>query len=358
MSLKEYVIKDGKRLRCGYTTGSCAVGATKAALIMLKNQEKIDYVKIMTPAGIELNLEVVDPVVENDYASCAIRKDSGDDPDVTDGILIYSKVSKRDDGKVILDGGEGVGRITRKGLFGEIGEAAINPVPKKLLLEVLEEFNETGINCEIVVPEGVEISKKTFNQYIGIEGGISIIGTKGIVYPMSEEALIKTIYMEVDMIVEKEGLDTIILTPGNYGQKIVDQLDIKGPSVQVSNFIGDALKYVYEKGFKKIILIGHIGKFAKLSIGIFNTHSSVADTRMEAFIYYLALMKASMETILTIDNCLTAEIALNECIKRGHGDIVQKMEEGAVERVKKYLKDKDLDIEVYIYSMEQGVMYC
>ena len=177
MKLEEYVIVDGKKLRCGYTTGSCALGATIAACEMLYSKEDVSYVKVPTPAGILLTLPVSDIERYEDGVSCCIVKDAGDDPDVTDGIAIYAKVEKREDGKILLDGGRGIGRITRSGLFGNIGEAAINPVPKKLLLETLEKYSQTGLTCTIYVPEGEVISKKTFNRYIGIEGGISIIGT-------------------------------------------------------------------------------------------------------------------------------------------------------------------------------------
>src|SRR5699024_413695 len=157
----------------------------------------------------------------------------------------------------------------------------------QMIEKEVREVSEKGYDIVIFAPQGEEIGKKTFNSNIGIEGGISIIGSKGIVYPMSEEALIKTIYMEVDMAEENHGKDNIVLVSGNYGEKIAQSLDIQSPSVKVSNFLGDSLLYIYNKGFKSITLIGHIGKFAKLSIGVFNTHSKVCDARMEAFVYHL-----------------------------------------------------------------------
>lgn len=356
--LEEYIIVDGKRMRCGYTTGSCAVGATTAACRMLNGEEDLSYVCIDTPAGISLKLPIRDIKREGNTVSCAVIKDAGDDPDVTDGIAVYATVTERTDGNIVLDGGEGVGRIARTGLFGEIGEAAINPVPKKLLTEVLKKYSTTGLTCIISVPEGVAIAKKTYNRYIGIEGGISIIGTKGIVYPMSEDALLKTMYMEVDMIKEKNGTDKIMLTPGNYGIELAKENGLTIPTVKVSNFVGDVLKYVYESGFRNITLFGHIGKFSKLSIGIFNTHSKVADTRMEAFIYYLALAGAPREFLEEIDGMLTAETAYDLCLERGYDFLGARMAEGCNERVKKYLKDEDLNIKTIIYSMSQGVISC
>lgn len=353
-----YVIKEGKELRCGYTTGSCAAAAAKAAALMLETGKPINYVEIDTPAGIRLKLEVNNPKIEGDKASCSIIKDGGDDPDNTDGIEIYSEVSKRKDGKVNIDGGFGIGRIMRKGLFGEIGEPAINPVPRKMIEKELREVSDLGYNVIIYAPKGEIIGKKTYNKNIGIEGGISIIGTKGIVYPMSEEALIKTIYMEMDMVYETIGNENIVLVPGNYGEKIADSLDIKHPKVKVSNFIGDSLLYAYNKGFKSITLIGHIGKFAKLSIGVFNTHSKVCDGRMEAFIYYLAFMEAPLDLLERIDNTLTAEEAIDTCIEEGYGQVVKLMEKGAEKRIKKYLKDENYKVQVIIYSMDKGVDIC
>ena len=358
MTLDLYVIKDGKNLRCGYTTGSCAAGAAKAAAIMLETGKIINYVEIDTPAGIRLKLKVNSQLIEGNRATCSIVKDAGDDPDNTDGIEIYATVSSRNDGIVFIDGGQGIGKIKRKGLFGEIGHAAINPVPKKMIEKEVREVSDRGYDILIFAPEGEEIGKKTYNKNIGIEGGISIIGTKGIVYPMSEEALLKTIYMEVDMIADTLGKEHIILVLGNYGEKLCEELEIKGPKVKVSNFLGDSLLYIYNKGFKSITLIGHIGKFSKLSIGIFNTHSKVCDGRMEAFVYYLALMGAPMKLLNKVNKSITAEEGLNICIEAGYGKVAKYMEKGAEERIRKYLKDEDYKVKVIIYSMEKGVNIC
>ena len=358
MSLDLFVIKDGKSLRCGYTTGSCAAAAAKAAAVMLESGERINYVEIDTPANVILKVEVYNAIITREYASCSIVKDAGDDPDNTDGIEIFARVSKRNDEKIVIDGGEGIGRITRKGLFGEVGEAAINPVPRQMIEREVRQINKCGYDILIYAPQGEIIGKKTFNSYIGIEGGISIIGTKGIVYPMSEEALLKTIYMEVDMLEQKYGNDHIVLVPGNYGEKISQSLGIKEPIVKVSNFLGDSLLYVYNKGYKSITLIGHIGKFAKLSIGVFNTHSKVCDCRMEAFIYYLSLMGAPMNLLEKVNNAITAEEGLNICIEEGYGQVLKQMEKGAEDRIRRYLKDDGYSIKVIIYSMERGVEIC
>ncbi len=353
--LDMYVIKEGKRLRCGYTTGSCATAAAKAAAIMLESGNIVKFVEIDTPADIRLKLEVHNQKLDKDKASCSIIKDAGDDPDNTDGIEIFAEVKKREDGKVNIDGGDGIGRIVRKGLFGEIGQSAINPVPLKMIEKEVRDVSNSGYDVIIYAPQGEIIAKKTFNANIGIEGGISIIGTKGIVYPMSEDALIKTIYMEVDMVEETYGLDNIILVPGNYGEKISDGLGLSEGRVKISNYIGDSILYIYNKGFKSMTLVGHIGKFSKLSVGVFNTHSKVCDGRREAFIYYLALMGAPRELLDKVNNAITAEEGLNICIEAGYSEIVKNMERGAEEKIRKYLKDEDYPVKVIIYSMERGV---
>lgn len=355
MSLDLYVIKNGQNLRCGYTTGSCAAAAAKAAAIMLKTGKTIRYVSIDTPEGIELKLELVNPVIKKDHASCGIIKDAGDDPDTTDGIEIRAQVSIRKDQKIRIEGGQGIGRIKRKGLFGKIGQAAINPVPRQMIEKEVRKVASHGFNILISAPKGEEIAKKTFNPNIGIEGGISILGTKGIVYPMSDEAYIKSICMEIDKVEADYGRDHIILVPGNYGRKIAKELQVQGPVVKVSNYIGESLLYIYNKGFKSVTLLGHIGKFSKLSIGIFNTHSRICDARLEAFIYYLAFMEADISLLKQVMGALTAEEGLNICIDKGYGQIVALMEKGAEERIKRYIKDEDYKVKVIIYSMERGV---
>lgn len=355
MTLDLYIIKNGENLRCGYTTGSCAAAAAKAAVKMLESSEKLDYIEIDTPAKVPLKLEVIKANISKDEASCGIIKDAGDDPDVTDGIEIFARVKKNNKGVNSIDGGIGVGRVTSKSLFGNLGEAAINKVPREMIDSEIKSISKNTYDVIIYVPMGEKIAKKTFNKNIGIEGGISIIGTKGIVYPMSDDALLKTIYMEVDMIAKLEGKEEILLVPGNYGEKLGQEIYPGVPMVKISNFIGESLLYIYNKGFKSIKILGHIGKLSKLSIGVFNTHSKSSDTRMEAFVYYLALMGAPLEFMEKIDKLLTAEEALNICMDNGYEQIKRDMEKGAEIRVKRYIKDDDFKVKVLTYSMERGV---
>jgi cobalt-precorrin-5B (C1)-methyltransferase len=350
-----YVIKYGKSLRCGYTTGSCAAGAAKAAAEMLLSRAKLENISIDTPAGIVLTLMLHDIHIKEDYASCCIVKDAGDDPDATDKMEIYARVSKRVDSKIIIDGGEGIGLITRSGFWGKSGTAAINPVPRKMITDELLKISKCGFNVLIYAPRGKEIAKKTFNSNLGIIGGISIIGTKGIVEPMSEDALKKSIYIEIDDAYERENKE-IVLFLGNYGEKVVEDLNLVGAKIKISNFIGDMMLYSKSKGFGKITLVGHIGKLCKLSIGAFNTHSKICDVRIEAFVYYLALNKAPIELINCVNECKTSEEALNLIKDSNYSVVINKMIEGCKERIKKYLKDDESNIDVIMYSMDHGIL--
>jgi cobalt-precorrin-5B (C1)-methyltransferase len=350
-----YIIKDGKKLRCGYTTGSCAAAAAKAAAYMLITGNVVDFIEIDTPAGITLKLAVCKPEIAEEYASCCIVKDAGDDPDVTDHMEIYARVSKREDGFININGGEGIGTITRKGFWGEVGKAAINPVPRKMIASEVAAIDDCGFDVTIYAPQGVAVAKRTFNANIGIQGGISIIGTSGIVEPMSDEALKKTIYLEIDSAIE-DGTEEFVLFPGNYGENVVNGLELTGAKIKVSNFIGDSLMYISEKSARNITLVGHIGKLCKLSIGAFNTHSKICDVRIEAFIYYLALKGAPKELLSKVDSCLTSEEAVKLLFESGYDGIFDDMTKGCEDRIRRYLKNTSLNIKVIMYSMNYGIL--
>ncbi|MGK5093515.1 cobalt-precorrin-5B (C(1))-methyltransferase CbiD [Deltaproteobacteria bacterium TL4] len=351
-----YVIKHGKQLRKGYTTGSCAAGAAKAAAMMLVSQKVVDLVEIETPAGVKLQLSVLDTEITNESASCAVVKDSGDDPDVTDKVKIYATVKKRSDGEIIIEGGQGIGRITRAGFIGTPGDAAINPVPRKMIGEEVGRVAKHGWDVLIYCPEGEAIAKKTFNANLGITGGISILGTTGIVDPMSEEAWKQSVFLEIDAI-EFAKSPEIILYLGNYGQRLIAQLALTAPSVKISNFIGETLLYCQTQSFEKVTLIGHIGKLSKLALGAFNTHSKVCDTRIEAFVYYLALAGAPLSLLHQVNQCATAEEALRYLIKEdAYATIFHEMELGCVERIRRYLKDPEFNIQVILFSIDYGLL--
>lgn len=301
----------------GFTTGSCAAAAAKAAAYMLLGGVRLTNVTIITPAGIEYKPEIEDMSVSSDMVSCAVRKYAGDDPDVTNGILVYASVSAVDDGKndIHIDGGQGVGRVTRPGLDQPVGNAAINSVPRQMICDevrkVMNEYDYPGsLSVIISVPDGEEIARKTFNPRLGIEGGISIIGTTGIVEPMSTRALIDTIRVELNQI-RAEGAQTAVISPGNYGMDFMWEhygYDLDR-AVKCSNYIGETLDIAVELGFKSVLLCGHIGKLVKLSGGIMNTHSHEADCRMELMAAAAVRSGAGTGLLNSILDCVSTEEA-------------------------------------------------
>lgn len=338
-----YVTKYHKKLRCGYTTGSCAAAASKAAAWMLLSGTRVDQISLMTPKGILLHLEILDIDQEGRSVSCAVRKDGGDDPDATNGILIYSRVSFREkedlerqypgaetqtvqmgssaagEGKkeqVFIDGGLGVGRVTRKGLSVPVGEAAINPIPRRMIREAVEEVCREfeysgGLDVLISIPKGEEIAGKTFNPRLGIQGGLSVLGTSGIVVPMSEAALIASIRVEMEMK-KAEGREYLLITPGNYGEAFTrEQMTVDlSSSVKCSNYVGETLDMAVELGMKGILFVAHVGKFIKVAGGIMNTHSREADSRAELMAAFALRAGADADTARQILDTITTDEAL------------------------------------------------
>jgi cobalt-precorrin-5B (C1)-methyltransferase len=356
--MEEYVYIEGKKYKRGYTTGSCAAGAAKAAVHMALTKNKIDNINIDTPKGIPLNLKVHNQNIQENYSSCSIQKDGGDDIDSTHKIHIYANAKINNSGIIEIDGGIGIGRVTKKGLGIEIGQAAINKTPKLMIEnEVRKVIGDKGAKITIYSPEGEEISKKTFNPRLGIVGGISIIGTTGIVEPMSDEGWKKSLSIELQMKKE-QGLEHIVLVPGNHGERFVNEIleiDMRYV-VRTSNFIGYILKEAQRMGYKKILLVGHLGKYIKLAAGIFNTHSKIADARAEILVAYLALMNVSHEILNKVYSCLTTEAAMEVINKYGYEDVYKIIADKCKERVDIHLDDKSIDVGVITFSMEQEIL--
>ena len=312
MDRADFVFIDQKAYRKGYTTGSCATAAAKVAAMMALTQKQITQVCITTPSGVMLDLEVCEPFIEPHAATAAIRKDGGDDVDVTHGMLIYARVVLNQSGCIQIEGGDGIGRVTRKGIRHELGSAAINEVPRKTIEAVVREVigADRGANVLIFAPEGAARARQTFNPRLGIKGGISILGTTGIVTPMSDESWKSSISLEIQMK-RAEGLDKLILVPGNYGERFAEQMGMDDRYVVImSNFVRHTLKEAEQLGFKKILLLGHLGKLIKVAAGIFHTHSHIADGRIETLIATLALMGAPRDLLMQIDECKTTEAAM------------------------------------------------
>ena len=309
-----YTYVNNKRMRRGHTTGTCAGAASKAAAEAVLSGRPVDMVTIATPKGITLELPVEDLSFDSNHARCAVRKDGGDDIDATHGTLVYSDVTLTESG-IDIDGGKGVGRVTRRGLDQPPGNAAINRVPRAMIREALEDVASSfsyggGFSAVISVPEGEEIAGKTFNPRLGIVGGISILGTSGIVEPMSETALIDTVKTEMNLRAA-EGNRVLLVVPGNYGKDFSDNIPgIDADfAVKCSNFVGEMLDHACELGVD-VVLVSNLGKMVKLAAGIMNTHSRNADARMEVLAANAAVAGASMETVLKIMECISTDDAL------------------------------------------------
>ena len=357
--MEEYIVKDGKKLRLGYTTGSCAAAAAKAAAFMLLTGRRKDTIDLLTPKGIRLHLTVEEIRITSAEASCAIRKDSGDDPDATRGTLVFACVRKTDAPGVLIDGGAGVGRVTKRGLDQPVGAAAINSVPRRMIEENVREVcvlcgYDGGVSVVISVPEGEALAKKTFNPRLGIVGGISILGTTGIVEPMSEQALVDTIRVELRQRREL-GAEYVLLTPGNYGADFIrDSIGIDPrTAVLTSNFIGDALELSHELGFHGALLIGHIGKLVKLAGGMWNTHSKFGDCRMELLAAHAASLGLRPEKVSELLQCVMCDDALRILREEQLYDSVLARLAG---RIEFHLQHKcgEMEVGAMVFSKEYG----
>lgn len=357
-----YSIKNNKKMRFGYTTGSCAAAAAKAAVRMLLTQETVTGETLLTPKGILLNLEILHARKGPDWASCAVRKDGGDDPDVTNGLEIFVRAEKTKEKGVFIDGGSGVGRVTRKGLEQPVGAAAINKVPRAMIQKEVEELCRDnhylgGISIVVSVPKGEETALKTFNPRLGIEGGISILGTSGIVEPMSEAALIKSIEIEMRQKIEN-GAEYLLITPGNYGAAYLkEHMELPAEeSLKCSNFIGETLDMAVNMGAKGILFVSHIGKFVKVAAGIMNTHSHCSDARAEILGANAVRAGMSLERVRDILNTITTDETL--AIIKEEGFLKPVMKE-ITERIQYYLEQRTyqrLLLGAILFSNEHGYL--
>lgn len=359
----QYVVKNNKKLALGYTTGSCAAAAAKAAARMLFSGTFVHSVELLTPKGLKLHLEILEQEISPNRAVGAVKKYSGDDPDVTNGILVYAEVTKLQTGsgrKVIIDGGTGVGRITKPGLEQPIGEAAINRVPRQMIreavLEVMEDYDFFGeLKVIIHIPEGAALAKKTFNPRLGIEGGISVLGTSGIVEPMSEEALIASIRVEMQMH-RRNGAGYLVISPGNYGTAFLSQnfcVDLE-KAVKCSNFLGETIDMAVEMEYEGILFVSHIGKFIKAAGGIMNTHSRCADARMEILTANALRAGAPAAVLKEVLDAVTTDEGLHILQKEGY---LEKTMEFVMEKIAFYLDHRaygKLALGCLVFSNEFG----
>jgi len=359
--MEEYLYFRGKKLRYGYTTGSSATAATKAALMYLLDDGKHDIpeVTIKLPSGNSLTINVNSLEKKENSVLASVIKDGGDDPDVTHGLEIYSKVSLRNDSKINIFGGTGVGKVTKKGLPVEPGNSAINPVPLKMIRETVEEMLPEGFGAdvEISVPKGKETAKKTLNAKLGIIGGISILGTTGIVKPMSEESWKSSLAIEFKMVLENAGNGEAIFLFGNRGkQYLSDNFDDNtSQAIVISNFVGYMFDRACEFEAKKIYFIGELGKFVKVAGGIFHTHSRVSDAKMEILTANALLVEESTENMKKIMASNTTEEATKYIEKT---EVYSLLAEKAKQKCEEYCRRNgwELEVETLIISAEKEVL--
>ena len=387
--MNEFVFKNQKKLRCGLTTGTCAAACAQAAMLRLLTGQVLSEVTVRLPESRKNpeNTRVTLTVYPTTDGGFATRKDAGDDPDVTNGTEIRAYVQVCDgmsvpagafataDGRLYLTGGVGVGRVTKPGLEQAVGQSAINRVPRQMIFDavqqVLEDFGEDACtSCYLItisVPVGAELAQRTFNPMLGIEGGISILGTTGIVEPMSEAAIVATIESSIRQVLAMEdaavsGAETrqrkrrILAVPGNYGQRYVEQqLGLRGvPVVEVSNYIGEAIDLAVAYGATDFLLVGNVGKLVKLAAGIMNTHSRVADGRWEIFAAHLALCGGTQAQVAAMREATTTEEMLTRLEEMGlrapvMASIMEEIEAHLAHRIR-----GQMDFGVIVYSERFG----
>ena len=360
-------------MKNGFTTGTCAAAAAKAAAVMIFEQTEIERVSVMTPAGVEFATGIRNVMLTKNHdgkvvsSSCAVQKPESDDPDVTAGMLIYARVELPEDDpqcageRVKIDGGEGIGRVTKPGLDRPVGDAAINTVPRNMIkaevLDVMDEYEYRGrMSVVIFAPEGTAIAAKTFNPRLGIEGGISIIGTSGLVEPMSTRALIDTIKVELNQK-KALGFKTAVVSPGNYGLDFMRKhygYDLD-EAVKCSNYIGETIDLARDLKFDSMLLAGHIGKLVKVAGGIMNTHSSEADCRMEIMAASAIRVGAPAEVANRILDCVSTEEAYRIMIDEG---IEKECMSFIMERILYHLKKRadGMEIGCIVYSNKYGLL--
>lgn len=376
-----YIFKNQKKLRYGVTTGTCAAAAATAAAKKLLLDIDSDTITLVTPKQVKVDLAVVCETEQTSDGKVTYRvqKDSGDDPDVTDGVWIYATVEKMSEEafaqtkektyffdsnyhNLCLDGGEGVGRITTDGMEQAVGQSAINKTPRAMIFQsvgeicVLAEY-EKPMKITVSIPEGVALASKTMNGALGIVGGISVLGTSGILEPMSERAIVDTIALEIRTRYSR-GYRSLLITPGNYGQKYAGEallLDVT-QSIKCSNYIGETLDLLVSYGFEKVLLVGNLGKLVKLAAGIMNTHSSVADGRMEILAVHTVLAGGTKEMAEQIMQCVNTEQVLAYLMEWNLKDAVIRR---LCQKIEMYVKRRvreQITVGVIVFSEHYGYL--
>lgn len=363
MAFEKYIKRGGKKYRLGYTTGTAAAGAAKAAALMLLNQQKVEQVSINTPAGIAVEMDIKDAEYSEKKASASVVKDAGDDPDVTDGLKIFVELEQEEhsldiaESTIEIAAGEGVGVVTKEGLKLPVGSAAVNPTPRQMIKEAVKEVFPKNYSflLKISVPGGEEAAEKTFNPRLGIKGGISILGSSGIVEPMSESAYKESLAVELKQAAAL-GNKKMFFVFGNHGKNKLLELGYQDEQIiRMSNFVGFMLEQSVGLNIEEITVFGHIGKIVKVAGGIFNTHSKKADGRREILAAHAALHGASQEVVETLFSQNTAEESADYLIKNDLQHVLESIAEAVSQRSAEKA-DPDTKINAVIFSFKHGVI--
>lgn len=354
----ENTVTGGRRLRRGRSSGSCAAAAAKAAVAMLFGGEKLGRVSIDTPAGVRLEVDLEEIALGSGSAGCAVRKDSGDDPDITNGMLIYARAVPVSEPGVRIRTGQGVGVVTKPGLQVAVGKPAINPVPEKMILEEAASVLPPGkgVEVEISIPDGERLARKTLNARLGVTGGLSILGTSGLVEPMSEQSYKDTLALELKAVREEHRGPAVLVT-GNYGRELArDHFGLPEKAVvKIGNLVGFSLDRCLELEFKKVLLIGHAGKLIKVTAGIFNTHSRVADARFEVFAARAALLGAGSEQIRELREMTTTEDMVDLLAGLGDENLFDRLAADVSSRAGEYLFGQ-LALGTVLFNFRRGLL--
>jgi len=325
---------------------------------MLLTRKLLHQVEVKVPSGVTLQLPIIDPEMGDGYCRCGIMKDSGDDPDTTDGVKIYATVKRRIGQGVTIRGGEGVGIVTRPGLAIPVGEPAINPTPREMIRQEVARLlpADQGLEVIITVPDGKALAEKTFNPRLGIRGGISILGTTGIVEPKSTDAYKASLSLQLDVL-RATGKEKVILVLGYVGERYCREvLRVSEDSfIKIGDHVGFMLDQCLKKGIDEVLLIGHIGKLVKVANGQFNTHFRFGDHRIETIAEHAARCGAGRETIEAILREKTAEAAIRIVIDKGLGKVCDEIAREVVLRAKERAGAK-LRIGCRLLSLHRGIL--
>lgn len=359
----ERSIRSGQRLlRCGYTTGTCAALAAQGAAMLLLTGNTPCELTLITPKGWEVAVRPSESYLRGESAYCSVIKDAGDDADVTDGLSVTAEVTRISSREIVIDGGKGVGRVTKPGLDQPVGAAAINHIPRQMIRQQVQQICQAagyqgGVLVVISIEGGEEAAQRTFNPKLGVIGGLSILGTSGIVEPMSEQAIVDTIELEIRQ--HAASCKQLILTPGNYGMDFLHKQgwDLKQiPVVKYSNFLGEALDCAAVEGITTLLLVGHIGKLVKAAGGIMNTHSRYADCRTELFCAHAAICGADTDTCRSLMNATTTDACL-DILK--HTPLYDDVMQSLLQAIQRHLENRvgqRCKIGAVIFSNQYGLL--